>query len=41
MILYGKDEFYPGLNNKTYNILSCDNSEKIKTMITFFNIINS
>ena len=37
MILYGKDEFYPGLNNKTYNILSCDNSEKIKTMITFFN----
>lgn len=37
MILYGKDEFYPGLNNKTYNILSCDNSEKIKIMITFFN----
>ena len=37
MKLYGKNEFYPGLNNKTYNILSCDNSEKIKIMIDFFN----
>ena len=37
MKLYGKNEFYPGLNNKTYTILSCDNSEKIKIMINFFN----
>ena len=42
LILDGKNEFYPGLNNKKYNILSVDNSNKINFMCNFFNnFINS
>ena len=42
LILYGKNEFYPGLNNKKYNILSVDNSDKINFMCNFFtNFINN
>ena len=37
MKLYGKDEFYPKLNNKTFNILKVDDLQKEKIMI---NIIN-
>jgi hypothetical protein len=36
LILDGKKEFYPKLNNKKYNILLVDNKEKIKFMIKFF-----
>jgi hypothetical protein len=35
LILDGKKEFYPGLNNKKYNILSVDNSNKINFRIIF------
>lgn len=34
--LDGKKEFYPGLNNKTYNILLVNSKEKIIFMINFF-----
>ena len=36
LILEGKNEFYPNLNNKTYNILLVDNKKKIKYMINYF-----
>jgi hypothetical protein len=36
IILDGKNEFYPNLNNKKYNILSADSKEKINFMINFF-----
>jgi len=42
LILEGKKEFYPNLNNKIYNILLVDNSKKIIFMIEFFsNFIKS
>jgi len=42
LFLYVKKEFYLGLNNKKYNILSVDNSNKINFMCNFFNnFINS
>jgi len=42
LILEGKKEFYPKLNNKIYNILLADNNEKITYMIDFFsNFIKS
>jgi hypothetical protein len=42
LILEGKKEFYPKLNNKIYNILLVDNSKKITFMIEFFsNFIKS
>jgi len=42
LILDGKNEFYPGLNNKKYNILLVDNSNKINFMCNFFtNFINN
>ena len=37
LVLNGKKEFYPNLNNKTYNILLVNNSRKIDFMINFFN----
>lgn len=41
LILEGKIEFYPKLNNKIYNILLVDTKEKINFMIDFFkNFIN-
>ena len=36
LILYGKNEFYLKLNNKTYNILKVDNLEKENYMISIF-----
>jgi len=36
LILEGKKEFYPNLNNKRYNILLVDNSEKITFMSNFY-----
>ena len=36
LVLEGKNEFYPNLNNKTYNILLVDNKKKIKYMINYF-----
>jgi hypothetical protein len=36
LVLEGKNEFYPNLNNKTYNILLVDNKKKIKYMIDYF-----
>ena len=35
-ILYGKDEFYPKLNNKIYNIYNIDNRDKEKYMTKIF-----
>ncbi len=35
--LYGKNEFYPKLNNKTYYILKVDNERKEEYMIKYFN----
>ena len=41
LTLEGKKEFYPNLNNKTYNILLVDTKIKIKYMIDYFkNFIN-
>lgn len=41
LVLEGKNEFYPKLNNKTYNILLVDNKKKIKYMIDYFkNLLN-
>lgn len=42
LILYGTDEFYPQLSNKTYNILKINNTNKEDFMIKTFNnfIIN-
>ena len=37
LILYGKDEFYPKLSNKTYNILKIDNKQKEKFMVSIIN----
>lgn len=37
LILKGNTEFYSNLNNKTYNILKVDNSEKEEYMVQFFN----
>lgn len=37
LILYGKNEFYPKLNSKTYNILLVDNQTKIDFMMNYFN----
>lgn len=36
LTLDGKKEFYPNLNNKTYNILLVDNNEKINFMTEYF-----
>ncbi len=36
LILNGTDEFYPGLNNKTYRILKADTPEKISWTSNFF-----
>jgi hypothetical protein len=36
LILQGKNEFYPKLNNKTYNILKVDNDKKEEFMNTIF-----
>lgn len=36
LILKGTDEFYPGLNNKTYRILKVDTPEKISWTSNFF-----
>jgi hypothetical protein len=36
LVLYGKNEFYPGLNKKTYNILKVDSKQKINFMIDHF-----
>jgi len=36
LVLNGTKEFYPGLNNKKYNILLCDSIIKINFMISFF-----
>ena len=36
IILNGKDEFYPKINNKKYYILKVDNLDKIKWMINYF-----
>ena len=38
LVLNGENEFYPGLNNKKYNILLCDSVLKINFMISFFKI---
>ena len=38
LILNGKDEFFPKLNNKKYNILLVDDVKKIEFMINFFDI---
>ena len=35
-LLYGKNEFYPNLNNKIYEIYKIDNIKKEKKMITIF-----
>jgi len=37
IILYGKDEFYSNLNNKTYYIYKIDNKEKENKMYEIFN----
>ena len=36
LVLYGKNEFYPKLNNKQYNILLADTKEKTDFMCNFF-----
>lgn len=36
LVLYGKNEFYPGLNKKTYNILKVDSKPKLNYMIDYF-----
>lgn len=36
LVLYGKNEFYPGLNKKTYNILKVDSKSKQNFMIDYF-----
>jgi hypothetical protein len=36
LVLYGKNEFYPKLNSKTYNVLKANNKENINYMIQFF-----
>ena len=36
LTLEGKKEFYPNLNNKTYNILLVDTKKKIEYMIDYF-----
>ena len=33
LVLNGSEEFFPGLNNKTYYILKVDTEEKIKKTI--------
>jgi len=38
LLLNGQNEFYPGLNNKKYNIMLCDSKDKINFMIQFFKI---
>jgi hypothetical protein len=35
LVLSGNKEFYPGLNNKTYNVLKTDTPDKIRWMINF------
>lgn len=37
LILYGKDEFFPNLSKKTYNILKVNNKKKEKYMSKIFN----
>lgn len=38
LILNGQNEFYPGLNNKKYNIMLCDSKDKLNFMTQFFKI---
>ena len=38
LVLNGQNEFYPGLNNKKYNIMLCDSKDKINFMTQFFKI---
>lgn len=37
LILYGKDEFYPNISKKTYNILKIDTKNKEKFMVDIIN----
>ena len=36
LVLYGKNEFYPKLNSKIYNVLKANSKETLEQMTQFF-----